>query len=129
MSEKKVDDLKHELLEEKIETINSKVHSGFGNISDKLEFIVNTLTSKFEELRTETKAQNQISFIQREEIIKKQDVTNGRVKTLEAVTSSLKYLQDNKKMAGLIFYAIYNMLQHLSISNLFKIYQWIQSVM
>lgn len=122
MSDKeKIDDLEHELLEEKIETMNSKMHSGF-------ELLGNIINDGFEKIRIENKAQNDASNVQRKEILKKQDITNGRVKALEKVTSKLKFLQENKKIAILVFYAIYNILEITNIENALKIIQWIRLV-
>lgn len=122
MSDQKIiSDLEHALIESKITEMDSKMHEGFFSINK-------AITDEFKVLRVENKAFNNESVAERKEILKRQDLTNGRVKALEVVTSSWKFLQENKKIAALVFYAIYNMLQHLSVSNLFRLYQWIQSV-
>ena len=109
---KRIEDLEHKLLEE-------KMHSGF-------ELLKNTINEGFAKIRLENEAQNKASIVQREEILEKQDITNGRVKALEKVTSTIKFLQENKKIAFLVFYAIYNILEVTTVENLAKAYQWIK---
>jgi hypothetical protein len=118
---KKIDELEHKLLKKDIDSISFEMHAGFGAISKALE-------KGFELIRAENAAQNKASIAQREEIIKKQDLTNGRVTALEKVTSSLKYLQDHKKVALLIFWGAYNAYDWASIRNGIEIYKWISSL-
>lgn len=118
-SENKINDLKHRLLEEKIETMNSKMHEGFYSIKT-------TITKGFELQNAENKRQNDISKIQRDNILAEQKRTNGRITRLEEVTSVIKLMRQNKKITGLVLYAVYNILEISTIENVLSIYKWIK---
>ena len=120
MSDKqKIDDLEHELLEEKIESMNIKIHEGFLSINSTIE-------KGFELINAESKRQADISNLKRDEILKEQKLTNGRVKELEKVTSIIKFMREHRKISALIFYAVYNILQIATPENIIKAYQWIK---
>lgn len=115
----KINDLKHKLLEEKIETMNSKMHSGFA--------VIETAINKgFELLKAENKRQNDTSTIQRNNILAEQKRTNARVTELEEVTSTIRLMRKNKAFTGLVFFAIYNILEISTIENVLNIYKWIK---
>ncbi len=118
---KKIDDLEHELLRVEMSGLKSRMHEGFSSIED-------TITKGFKLMEAENKRQNDISDIQRKQILKKQDLTNGRVTALEVVTTSLKYLQEHKKVAVLVFWGAYNALDWASVRTGIIIYEWIQSL-
>ena len=118
---KKIDDLEHQLIQKDIQEVTFKMHEGFSSIHT-------TITKGFELMDAENKRQNDISNIQRTEILRRQDLTNGRVKDLEKVTSIVKFMRENTKMSALIFYAVYNILQVATPANIIKAYQWIKLI-
>jgi len=121
MSENKISDLEHKLIYSHIENLEVKIHEGFGAIAKAID-------ANFEIYRAENKAENEKSAIQREQMLKKQDLTNGRVKSLEEVTGKLKFLQANPKISILLIYGIYNVADFTTVTNIFKFFTWLQSM-
>lgn len=117
--EKKISDLEHQLLKKDIEEIKNKMYAGFSSVSEAIK-------SGFELIRSENKRDNDVSNVQRENILAEQKKTNGRVTKLEKVTSLLALMRENKKVSGLVIYAIYNILEVSTIENVLNIYKWIK---
>lgn len=117
--EKKISDLEHQLLKKDIEEIKNKMYAGFSSVSEAIK-------SGFDLIRSENKRDNDVSNIQRENILAEQKKTNGRVTKLEKVTSVLALMRENKKISGLVIYAIYNILEVTTIDNVLNIFKWIK---
>lgn len=116
---KKISDLEHQLIKKDVEEIKFKMHEGFSSIDKSIKL-------GFELIRSENKRDNDISNIQRKNILAEQKKTNGRVTKLEKVTSVLSLIRENKKIAGLVLYAIYNILEVSTIENVVNIFKWIK---
>ena len=117
--DKKISDLEHEVILTRVDMLEVKIHEGFGAIAKSIQ-------ANFDIYRAENKAENKASAIQRDAILSEQKRTNGRVTKLEEVTSVIKFMKENRTVTGLIFYAVYNILNVSSIENAINIYKWIK---
>lgn len=81
--------------------------------------------SNFKIMRVKGDAESEVRGIQYEEILKEQKITNGRITVQEKTTEVIRIMVENKGYTFIFLYGLFNILQHLSISNITR---WINLI-
>ena len=91
---------------------------------DELEH--DSIQAQLKIISSQVSANFEVIGIQLENILTEAKKTNGRITALEEVTSVIKFMINNKKIAILVFYALYNILNYTTVENALRIIQWIR---
>ena len=112
-------------LQSQLKEMAADMSVNFSEIESNINLNFEKVESNFRVLAVRNDAESEAIGIELEKILKKQDITNGRLTIQEETTEVLRIMVENKGYTFIFLYGLFNIVQHLSISNIIR---WINLI-